>query len=360
MWRSFIPCELRPEPLLNQNFKLEQFIMASLYPELCPQAVSRRVACHHCGNVRKEFRECGLCPQVYCRNCADKVAAEHGQDVFDFGCPVCKKLCCCATKTIDCTRHNHCYRKCPASKARVASSTNTTKSAAPNPKPCIIRKNRGSSLDFLAAACESVDKANQQQYVQQLRLEKRSLEALEQKEGESSPISEMTSSCSSSSSSSDNGSTAFINHNKKMKVQEETTSTKASFVASSSTSKSSSFSWPGQGSSSAAFMMPNMMSWVYMPMPMPVHVPFPFQPVIYPEPGMMLMPSAAASCLPPQYGQAAAAAAKRAMTPVMTVNHPHQPYPSWLLQPLVPIGRLSIQRVSAEEAKVGTITALDS
>ena len=41
---------------------------------------------------------------------------EHGQNVFDDGCPVCKELCCCANKTINCDRTNHCYRKCPASK----------------------------------------------------------------------------------------------------------------------------------------------------------------------------------------------------------------------------------------------------
>ena len=41
---------------------------------------------------------------------------EHGQNVFDDGCPVCKELCCCANKTINCDRINHCYRKCPASK----------------------------------------------------------------------------------------------------------------------------------------------------------------------------------------------------------------------------------------------------
>ena len=41
---------------------------------------------------------------------------EHGQNVFDDGCPVCKELCCCANKTINCDRKNHCYRKCPASK----------------------------------------------------------------------------------------------------------------------------------------------------------------------------------------------------------------------------------------------------
>ena len=41
---------------------------------------------------------------------------EHGQNAFDDGCPVCKELCCCTNKTINCDRKNHCYRKCPASK----------------------------------------------------------------------------------------------------------------------------------------------------------------------------------------------------------------------------------------------------
>ena len=42
--------------------------------------------------------------------------AEHGIDAFLRGCPVCQELCCCVNKTVYCSRKNHCYRKCPASK----------------------------------------------------------------------------------------------------------------------------------------------------------------------------------------------------------------------------------------------------
>ena len=43
---------------------------------------------------------------------------EHGSDIFFNGCPVCKDRCCCSNKTLHCDRKNHCYRKCPATKAR--------------------------------------------------------------------------------------------------------------------------------------------------------------------------------------------------------------------------------------------------
>lgn len=86
----------------------------------------RRVACHHCGNIRKNQVKCIACPQLYCRNCSEKIKQEHGSQVFADGCPVCKKLCCCAEKSHLCTRQNHCYRKCPVSKLTKAITSNSS------------------------------------------------------------------------------------------------------------------------------------------------------------------------------------------------------------------------------------------
>lgn len=86
----------------------------------------RRVACHHCGNIRKNQVKCIACPQLYCRNCSEKIKQEHGSQVFADGCPVCKKLCCCAEKSHLCTRQNHCYRKCPVSKLTKAIISNSS------------------------------------------------------------------------------------------------------------------------------------------------------------------------------------------------------------------------------------------
>lgn len=36
--------------------------------------------------------------------CMDKMIEEHGPDCFKGGCPVCKKLCCCSEKSLNCTR----------------------------------------------------------------------------------------------------------------------------------------------------------------------------------------------------------------------------------------------------------------
>ena len=41
---------------------------------------------------------------------------DYGNNIFEMGCPVCKEVCCCSNKTLNCERKNHCYRKCPASK----------------------------------------------------------------------------------------------------------------------------------------------------------------------------------------------------------------------------------------------------
>ena len=41
---------------------------------------------------------------------------EYGAAAFKEGCPVCKELCCCYSKSLTCTRINHCYRRCPVTK----------------------------------------------------------------------------------------------------------------------------------------------------------------------------------------------------------------------------------------------------
>ena len=54
--------------------------------------------------------------------------AEHGIDAFLRGCPVCQELCCCVNKTVYCSRKNHCYRKCPASKCADPAAKSSTQS----------------------------------------------------------------------------------------------------------------------------------------------------------------------------------------------------------------------------------------
>eukprot|EP01031_Cornospumella_fuschlensis_P036098 gene36097-43773_t len=88
-----------------------------------------RISCHRCGNIRKRKVICGrlLCPHIYCGRCADKMRSEYGAEIFKDGCPVCKELCCCSSKNVMCHRLNHCYRKCPATKAqRIASSDDSS------------------------------------------------------------------------------------------------------------------------------------------------------------------------------------------------------------------------------------------
>lgn len=128
----------------------------------------RRVACHHCGNIRKNQVKCVLCPQLYCKNCAEKIKLEHGIQVFADGCPVCKKMCCCADKTPYCARKHHCYRKCPVSKSGVSTSSVHTVSppnglveskfaAHPHEKSQPEQRKSNENcipLDLLAAACE--------------------------------------------------------------------------------------------------------------------------------------------------------------------------------------------------------------
>ena len=81
--------------------------------------LEHRVSCHRCGNIRKRKVFCSVvsCPHIFCGRCAEKMKDEYGYDVFIGGCPVCCGLCCCDNKTQYCTRKNHCYRKCPSTKA---------------------------------------------------------------------------------------------------------------------------------------------------------------------------------------------------------------------------------------------------
>ena len=92
-----------------------------------------RRSCHSCGNVRKSFHRCQMCPQIFCRNCTKKMTAMYGMTVFGSkSCPVCSLSCCCARKSSKCTKKYHCYRKCPVSRADVPRNPQTasTRTAA--------------------------------------------------------------------------------------------------------------------------------------------------------------------------------------------------------------------------------------
>ncbi|ETM42308.1 hypothetical protein L914_12022 [Phytophthora nicotianae] len=83
-----------------------------------------RASCHRCGNLRKKNVRCPVCPHIFCAKCAEKMVEEHGEHIFEGGCPVCKELCCCGkNRTTRCTRKFHCYKKCPSTK-RPASGSN--------------------------------------------------------------------------------------------------------------------------------------------------------------------------------------------------------------------------------------------
>ena len=91
-------------------------------PKFCgvPTCFETRKSCHSCGNVRKSFHRCQICPQVFCRNCTKKMIAMYGKTIFSSkSCPVCSLTCCCANKSFKCTKKYHCYRKCPVSRADV-------------------------------------------------------------------------------------------------------------------------------------------------------------------------------------------------------------------------------------------------
>ena len=86
-----------------------------------------RKSCHSCGNVRKTFHKCPICPHIFCRNCTKKMTAMYGKTVFSSkSCPVCANLCCCANKSSKCCKRYHCYRKCPVSRADVPRNPQTT------------------------------------------------------------------------------------------------------------------------------------------------------------------------------------------------------------------------------------------
>lgn len=73
-------------------------------------ANDHRISCHRCGNIRKRKTVCSRtnCPHTFCGRCSDKLRLEYGQEVFINGCPVCKDLCCCSNKTVNCNRKFHC------------------------------------------------------------------------------------------------------------------------------------------------------------------------------------------------------------------------------------------------------------
>jgi hypothetical protein len=80
-----------------------------------------RASCHRCGNLRKKNVRCPVCPHIFCAKCAEKMIEEHGDHIFENGCPVCKELCCCGkNRTTRCTRKFHCYKKCPSTKRPAA------------------------------------------------------------------------------------------------------------------------------------------------------------------------------------------------------------------------------------------------
>lgn len=78
-----------------------------------------RASCHRCGNMRKTVLRCQVCPYIYCRPCTSKMIEEHGLDIFQGGCPVCKDRCCCGiNKSNNCKRKYHCYKKCPITRTQ--------------------------------------------------------------------------------------------------------------------------------------------------------------------------------------------------------------------------------------------------
>ncbi len=93
------------------------------------ESAGHRASCHRCGNMRKKIIKCKACPQIYCRVCADLMVEEHGEDIFEGGCPKCKELCCCGkNKSASCNHVYHCYRKCPATKTGASATTSRVSS----------------------------------------------------------------------------------------------------------------------------------------------------------------------------------------------------------------------------------------
>lgn len=128
-----------------------------------------RISCHRCGNIRKRRILCvkDSCPHTFCGRCADKLKLEYGENIFLGGCPVCKELCCCSNKSVHCLRKNHCYRKCPTSKAPTKGSSSSkeesdninrddslSENSSDSNHPSPINK-RG--INELIAACVDID-----------------------------------------------------------------------------------------------------------------------------------------------------------------------------------------------------------
>ncbi|GMF51849.1 unnamed protein product [Phytophthora fragariaefolia] len=98
-----------PQPQLDSNGNYVDVLMR------------HRASCHRCGNLRKKNVRCPVCPHIFCAKCADKMIEEHGDRIFENGCPVCKELCCCGkNRTTRCSRKFHCYKKCPSTKRPAA------------------------------------------------------------------------------------------------------------------------------------------------------------------------------------------------------------------------------------------------
>ena len=100
------------------------------------QSHAHRSTCHRCGNVRKDSFYCTLCPYIFCTKCKNKMVTEHGEDAFEDGCPVCHHICCCYSRSRDCQRIFHCYKKCPAVLQRIKPLSS---GFFPSPPPLAIR-----------------------------------------------------------------------------------------------------------------------------------------------------------------------------------------------------------------------------
>lgn len=83
---------------------------SSVSPMNATNPNDHRISCHRCGNIRKRKTVCSRanCPHTFCGRCSDKLRLEYGPEVFSNGCPVCKDLCCCSNKSVNCTRKFHC------------------------------------------------------------------------------------------------------------------------------------------------------------------------------------------------------------------------------------------------------------
>jgi len=90
--------------------------------------------CHGCGNIRRELVLCSACPQVFCHTCFAKFKSSDGKEVFANGCPVCKGLCCCSFKSMNCMRGVHCYKKCPTTRQQREGAKTAISGASGDPQ----------------------------------------------------------------------------------------------------------------------------------------------------------------------------------------------------------------------------------